>query len=155
MPKPSPLPVRLPAQLRITEACTIATTPHSIPRSTAGGPFHQQQIQKKHIRKAGIKSGIGGDIGWHTFRHSYRSWLDETGVPLTDQKELMRHASHPNHNDTYGKAMTDSKRQAHRKVVEMVLNSSKSEKTADQKLAVAAIGSEWEFVVRSKIRATD
>jgi len=38
-------------------------------------------------------SEIGSDIGWHTFRHSYRSWLDETGAPLTVQKELMRHAS--------------------------------------------------------------
>ena len=34
-------------------------------------PYHQEEIQKKHIRKAGVASGIGGDIGWHTFRHSY------------------------------------------------------------------------------------
>jgi integrase len=53
-------------------------------------PYHQEAIQKKHIRKAGVASGIGGNIGWHTFRHSYRSWLDETGAPLTVQKELMR-----------------------------------------------------------------
>jgi integrase len=32
--------------------------------------LHQEEIQKKHIRKAGVASGIGGDIGWHTFRHS-------------------------------------------------------------------------------------
>jgi integrase len=56
-----------------------------------GRPYHQNEIQKKHLRKAGIAAGIGGDIDWHTFRHSYRSWLDETGAPLTVQKELMRH----------------------------------------------------------------
>ena len=104
-------------------------------------PYHQEEIQKKHIRKAGVASGIGGDIGWHTFRHSYRSWLDETGAPLTVQKELMRHASIQTTMNIYGKAMTDSKRQAHSKVVEMVLNSSKNDQTADHKKPVAAIGS--------------
>jgi integrase len=104
-------------------------------------PYHQEEIQKKHIRKAGVATGIGGDIGWHTFRHSYRSWLDETGAPLTVQKELMRHASIQTTMNIYGKAMTDSKRQAHSKVVEMVLNRSKVEQTVDQQNAVSAIGS--------------
>ncbi|HLH10241.1 MAG TPA: site-specific integrase [Terriglobales bacterium] len=104
-------------------------------------PYHQEEIQKKHIRKAGTAAGIGDDIGWHTFRHSYRSWLDETGAPLTVQKELMRHASIQTTMNIYGKAMTDSKRQAHSKVVEMVLNSSKNDQTADHKQPVAAIGS--------------
>jgi Phage integrase family len=81
-----------------------------------GGPYHQEEIQKTHIRKAGVIAGIGGNIGWHTFRHSYRSWLDETGAPLTVQKELMRHASIQTTMNIYGKAMTDSKRQAHSKV---------------------------------------
>ncbi len=41
-----------------------------------GKPCHQEEIQKKHIRKAGVAAGIGGDIGWHTFRHSYgRGWM--------------------------------------------------------------------------------
>jgi hypothetical protein len=70
---------------------------------------------------AGSAAGIGSDIGWHTFRHSYRSWLDETGAPLGVQKELMRHASIQTTMNVYGKAMTDSKRLAHGKVVEMVL----------------------------------
>jgi integrase len=106
-----------------------------------GRPYHQEEIQKKHIRRAGVAAGIGGDIGWHTFRHSYRSWLDETGAPLTVQKELMRHASIQTTMNIYGKAMTDSKRQAHSKVVEMVLNRSKVEQTVDQQNAVSAIGS--------------
>jgi integrase len=106
-----------------------------------GRPYHQEEIQKKHIRRAGVDSGIGGDIGWHTFRHSYRSWLDETGAPLTVQKELMRHASIQTTMNIYGKAMTDSKRQAHSKVVEMVLNCSKSKETVGRNTPVAAIGS--------------
>ena len=106
-----------------------------------GKPYHQEEIQKKHIREAGVAAGIGGDIGWHTFRHSYRSWLDETGAPLTVQKELMRHASIQTTMNIYGKAMTDSKRRAHSKVVEMVLNGGKMDQTADHKMPVAAIGS--------------
>ena len=67
----------------------------------------------------------------------------------------MRHASIQTTMNIYGKAMTDSKRQAHSKVVEMVLNSSKSEKTADHKKPVAAMGSSWEFVARTEIHATN
>jgi integrase len=49
----------------------------------------------------------------------------------------MRHASIQTTMNIYGKAMTDSKRQAHSKVVEMVLNGSKPE----EKPAISAIGS--------------
>jgi integrase len=75
-----------------------------------------------------------------SFRHSYRSWLDETGAPLTVQKELMRHASIQTTMNIYGKAMADSKRQDHSKVVERVLNG-KNDQTAGHKKPVAAIGS--------------
>jgi len=57
-------------------------------------------------------------------------WLDETGAPLTVQKELVRHAIIKTTMNICGKAMTDSKCQAHSKVVEMVLNSGKSKETA-------------------------
>lgn len=33
------------------------------------------------------------EAGWKSFRHSYRSWLDQTGAPIGVQRELMRHAS--------------------------------------------------------------
>jgi hypothetical protein len=33
-------------------------------------PYHQEQIQKRHIRPAGVTAGLDGDIGWHTLRHS-------------------------------------------------------------------------------------
>jgi len=86
-----------------------------------GKPYHQEQIQKNHLTKAATAVEIKGGIGWHTFRHSYRSWMDDTGAPLTFEQELMRHASVPTTMNVYGKAMTDSKRQAHSKVVQMVL----------------------------------
>jgi hypothetical protein len=69
-------------------------------------------------------SGKFATIGWHTFRHTYRSWLDETGAPMKVQQELMRHASIQTTMNVYGQAMSSSKRAANGKVVEMVLKSS-------------------------------
>ena len=62
-------------------------------------------------------------------------------MPLTVQKELMRHASIQTTMNIYGKAMTDTKRLAHSKVVEMVLSSTKLKKTNQPDHLVAAIGS--------------
>ena len=53
----------------------------------------------------------------------------------------MRHASIQTTMNVYGKAMTDTKRQAHCKVVAMVLKSKKTQETADHEQPVAAIGS--------------
>ena len=104
-------------------------------------PYHQDTVQQNHIRKAGRDAGLGDGIGWHTFRHSYRSWLDDTGAPITVQKELMRHASIQTTMNVYGKAMTDTKRQAHCKVVELILKSQKTIESggvADKDCAVGA-----------------
>lgn len=43
--------------------------------------------------------------------------------------------------DIYGKAIADTKRRAHRKVVEMVLNSNRTEENNGKKEPVAGIGS--------------
>ncbi|MCU1308702.1 MAG: integrase family protein [Acidobacteriaceae bacterium] len=82
-------------------------------------PYHASSIQKKHIRKAG-KSAKLGTIGWHTFRHTYRSWLDATGAPLGVQQKLMRHANIGTTMNVYGNAMLDSKRIANSKVIQMM-----------------------------------
>jgi integrase len=92
-------------------------------------PYHQEEIQKKHIRMAAKAAGIKSRVGWKTFRHSYRSWLDQTEAPIGVQRELMRHASIQTTMNVYGRAMTDSKRQAHSNVVQMVLKT-ESPKTA-------------------------
>jgi hypothetical protein len=53
----------------------------------------------------------------------------------------MRHASIQTTMNIYRKAMTDTKRQAHRKVVEMVLRSNKTEEGIGKKEPIAVIGS--------------
>ena len=85
-------------------------------------PYHQDGLQQRILKPAGIAAGIGDDIGWHTFRHTYRSWLDETGAPMKVQQELMRHASIQTTMNVYGQAMTDSKRHANSQVVSLVFS---------------------------------
>jgi integrase len=83
-------------------------------------PYREWNVYKHYLRPAGIKAGLGEGIGWHTLRHSYRSWLDETGAPMKVQQELMRHADIRTTMNIYGAAMDESKRRANDKVVEMV-----------------------------------
>jgi integrase len=98
-------------------------------------PYWQEEIQKKHIKPAAEAAGLGTGIGWHTFRHTYRTLLDETGAPMKVQQELMRHASIQTTMNVYGQALSSTKRQANSKVVQMVLKPTASvhrnEKGAD------------------------
>ena len=83
-------------------------------------PWEPRSVERRHIIPAAIRCGIGR-IGWHSFRHTFRTLLDETGAPMKVQQELMRHADIRATMNVYGKAMDASKREAHGKVVRMVL----------------------------------
>ena len=89
------------------------------PNPVTNRPYYPTEIQKRHLRPIGIRLGLG-PIGWHTFRHTYRSWLDETGAPMKVQQELMRHASIQTTMNVYGRAMTETKRRANSQVVGLV-----------------------------------
>jgi integrase len=90
------------------------------PSPVTGRCYHASPIQQDYIRPAGRKLGLG-DIGWHTFRHTYRSWLDLVGTPIGVQQKLMRHAQIATTMNVYGNAMMESKREANSKVVQMSL----------------------------------
>jgi integrase len=89
------------------------------PNPSSLKPYHASPIQQDYIRAAGRRLGLG-DIGWHTFRHTYRSWLDATGAPLGVQQKLMRHAQISTTMNVYGDALLESKREANSKVVGML-----------------------------------
>jgi integrase len=57
------------------------------------------------------------------FRHTFRTLLDEPGGPMKVQQELIRHTDVRTTMNIYGKAMDESKRKAHSKVVSLVLPS--------------------------------
>ena len=82
---------------------------------------------KTHIHNAAVAAGIPGKVGWHTFRHSYRTWLDQAGASMTVQKALMRHASITTTMDIYGQSVSDGNRQANSNVVAMVLREQQSQ----------------------------
>jgi len=91
------------------------------PNLDTGKPMWQDSILDRHIKPAAVRADVG-PIGWHTFRHSYRAWLDRTHTPILVQRDLMRHASVQTTED-YGKEteVSDQKREAHSKVVRMIL----------------------------------
>jgi integrase len=77
-------------------------------------PIHEERREA-----AGKYDGVG----WRTFRHTYRSWLDDTGAPIGVQQKLMRHAQISTTMNVYGNALMGAKREANSKVVKMALRS--------------------------------
>ena len=67
----------------------------------SGRPRWQGMILKDYIQPAAATAGIG-NVGWHTFRHSYRAWLKRFGAPAEIQKELMRHSNLKTTLEIYG-----------------------------------------------------
>ena len=84
-------------------------------------PYHSWSAQNQVLSPAGRRAGIG-TIGWHDLRHSYRSWLDDTGAPIGVQKDLMRHANISTTMNIYGRALPKGQREANSNVVEMLKN---------------------------------
>lgn len=104
------------------------------PSHITGGCYYAGVIQQQILTPAGEKVGLSG-IGWHTFRHTYRSLLDETGAPVGVQQKLMRHSNVATTMNVYGNASLRSKQQANSKVVQMVITQAKP-RTEQQAVAV-------------------
>jgi len=84
-------------------------------------PYDSGSLRKKVLKTAALRAKIPGAIGWHTLRHSYRAWLDETGAPLGVQQRLMRHANISTTMNVYGGAFMKAKRKANTSVVQRLL----------------------------------
>lgn len=63
-----------------------------------------------------------GHLRSHTFRHTYRSWLDSVKTPVGLQQRLMRHADIRTTMNTYGDVLTPDVREALSKIVGLALN---------------------------------
>ncbi|HLM79286.1 MAG TPA: site-specific integrase [Terriglobales bacterium] len=77
---------------------------------------------RDELTRAAKASGIG-PVSTHAFRHTYRSWLDATGAPVSVQQKMMRHASIKTTMDIYGDVVTDEMSTASRKVAELAFPS--------------------------------
>jgi integrase len=90
------------------------------PSPATGRPYHADSIRADYLVPTGLQLGLGR-IGFHTFRHTYRAWLDETGAPVGVQQKLMRHAHVSTTMDQYGNASALAKRKANRPIVQRLL----------------------------------
>jgi integrase len=82
---------------------------------STGKPFHASTIQQDYLWPAGLRIGLGDGLGWHTFRHSYRTLLDATRAPLGVQQRLMRHGGHRNHDERVRRGLYDREARGTRK----------------------------------------
>lgn len=87
------------------------------PSVVTGRPYHAGILLRRHLRPLAKKVGVPR-LGWHTFRHTFRSWLDAVGTAVGVQQRMMRHADVTTTMNVYGKAMMDSKLEAHTKLLE-------------------------------------
>ena len=82
-------------------------------------PYQSPSMQQRWVRPAGEAIGIKG-LGFHSLRHSYRSWLDSAGIAPGVTKDLMRHSAISTTFNVYGRALSLEKREANSKVIEML-----------------------------------
>jgi integrase len=62
-----------------------------------------------------------GRLGTHSFRHTYRSWLDAVEAAITVQQRLMRHSDIQTTLNIYGDVVTDEMAQANSKVAALAI----------------------------------
>jgi integrase len=72
------------------------------------------------LQEAATRAGIGR-LGTHSFRHTYRSWLDAVGTAITVQQRLMRHSDIQTTINIYGDVVTDEMQQASSKIAGLAL----------------------------------
>jgi integrase len=90
------------------------------PSPVTGRPLHADSIRADYLVPTGLQLDLGR-IGFHTFQHTYRAWLDETGAPVGVQQKLMRHAHISTTMDQYGNASMEAKRKANSPIVQRLL----------------------------------
>lgn len=90
------------------------------PSKRTGMPSHPWSAQRRWLLRAGEKVGVGR-IGWHTFRHTYSTLLNEYGTDAKVQQELLRHADIRTTMNIYTRAVPERLRKANSKIVRLLL----------------------------------
>jgi integrase len=90
------------------------------PSERTGMPWHAWTAQRRWLVRAGQKAGIES-LGWHAFRHTYSTLLNEYGTDAKVQQELLRHADIRTMMNIDTTAVPERLRKANRKVVRLLL----------------------------------
>lgn len=85
-----------------------------------GSPYSDSTILTKYLKPAAAKVGIAG-LGWHTLRHSYKTWMASAAINPAHMKDLMRHADLATTMNVYGKTLTPELRAANALVASQLL----------------------------------
>lgn len=85
-----------------------------------GSPYSDATILNNYLKPAAAKLGIKG-LGWHTLRHSYKSWMAAAKVNPAQMKDLMRHSDIETTMNVYGKTLTPEMRAANTLVAGQLL----------------------------------
>jgi integrase len=80
-------------------------------------PYSYTGVWRELVRAAALAKI--GHLGTHAFRHTYRSWLDAVGTPVTVQQKMMRHADIRTTFNIYGDVVTDEMTTASGKVAQL------------------------------------
>ena len=84
-------------------------------------PYSYTGVWRELVRAAGV-AGVG-HLGTHSFRHTYRSWLDAVGTPIAVQQKMMRHSDIRTTMNIYGDIVTDEMTTAGNKVAQLAFPS--------------------------------
>jgi integrase len=85
-------------------------------------PLSPDSLLKKSIRPALERAKVKGKIiGWHNFRHTLGTLLRGLGTDIKVAQDLLRHANSRITLDLYTHAVSQQKRDANAKVVELLL----------------------------------
>jgi hypothetical protein len=90
---------------------------------------------RQTLQRAADAAGIG-KLTTHAFRHSFRTWLNQTGAPIATQQRLMRHSDHKGI-----PAQHDLKTKLGRNIV--VLPDHSASREADLHVEVRVPASQW------------
>jgi integrase len=85
-----------------------------------GSPYSDSTILSNYLKPAALMLDIRG-LGWHTLRHSYKSWMAAAKIGPAQMKDLMRHADISTTMDVYGKTLTAEMRAANLLVAAQLL----------------------------------
>ena len=90
----------------------------SYERSAAILAWH---LYRAHLAPTAQAAGIPAKIGWHTFRHTFATLLKANGEDVKTVQELLRHANSAVTMNLYAQGVTELKRKAHHRIVQMVI----------------------------------
>jgi integrase len=91
------------------------------PRMEGRQPLWPEALMRNYIAPAAKRAGITKHLNWHVFRHTFSTLLAANGEDIKTVQSLLRHANPSITMAIYTHAVSNKKREAQSRVVEMVL----------------------------------